>query len=91
MNNDLHMLQNLTHLLQKTICKLEGVMVRLNPERFTMIRHYLDDDAPELSETKLYEIQYARLRSVGNNEYKIRLTLDIDGTLVIVNTNDVFF
>lgn len=91
MKNELHMLENLTHLLQKTLRKFEGVMVQLNPESFTTIRHYLKNDAPELCEETLYEIQYARLRNVGDDKFRIRITIDIDGTLVIVNSNDIIF
>lgn len=87
---EISQLESMIHLCDHILKQLEGKMVRLLPESFETLQKYLADDAPPLDSIIAYEIQHARLRNFAGRT-KIRLTIDIDGVLVLVDSDKVTF
>lgn len=87
---EISQLESMTHLCEHILKKLEGEMVTLLPEALEIVQKYLDDDAAPLDCIVAYEIQHARLRTFAGR-IKIRLTIDIDGILVLVDSDQVSF
>lgn len=87
---EISQLESMVHLCDHILDKLEGEMVRLLPESLEAVQKYLDNDADPLDCITAYEIQFARLRTLGGRT-KIRFTIDIDGVFVVVDSDKVSF
>lgn len=87
---EIQQLKDIIHICEHILDKFEGKMVRLLPESLDVVQKYLDDYAPPLDSTTEYEVQFARIRTFGGR-MKIRLTIDINGVLVVVDSDNVTF
>lgn len=87
---EIQQLESMVHLCDHILDKLEGEMVRLLPESLETVQKYLEDDADPLDCITAYEIQHARLRTLGGRT-KIRFTIDINGIMVVVDADKVTF
>lgn len=87
---ELSQLESMMHLCEHILKKLEGEMVTLLPEALEIAQNYLGDDAAPLDCNAAYEIQHARFRTLAGR-IKIRLTIDINGVLALVDSDKVSF
>lgn len=88
--NDISALENMIVLCDHILDKLPGQMVRLRPSCFESVMNYIFNADIVLDDVKEYEVLVARIRTLGGRS-KIRLTLDIAGVHVVLDSTEVTF